>query len=215
MLKALYEQNLYPYINLDKIYKVKAHESARGIRFFLKEFNDIRKLKFKHVIKIENELYENEEVKFNEEESYVDIMFPALNTGVYQSELAIISGNKKLLSGIFEIEYTESLIGGDVSELKKKVNSTDIYLRLLEAEKKVKDFLEKTEHLTQIVDKNYVHEQIQSSDSWIVQHNLNKYPAVSVVDTGKNEIVGDIKHIDKNSLIINFSHAFSGMAFLN
>lgn len=214
MLKALYERNLYPYINLDKIYKVKAHESARGIRFFLKEFNDIRKLKFKHVIKIENELYENEEVKFNEEESYVDIMFPALNTGVYQSELAIISGNKKLLSGIFEIEYTESLIGGDISELKK-VNSTDIYLRLLEAEKKVEDFLEKTEHLTKVVDKNYTHEQIQSSDSWIIHHDLNKYPCVSIVDSGDNVVYGEVKYTSKNDLVINFSHAFSGMVFLN
>src|SRR3712207_8684801 len=86
MLKALYEQNLYPYINLDKVYKIKAHESARGIRFILKEFNDTSKLKFKHIIKIGNELYENEAVKFNEEESYVDVMFPALDTGIYRSE---------------------------------------------------------------------------------------------------------------------------------
>jgi|SRR3712207_2203191 len=215
MLKALYEQNLYPYINLDKVYKIKAHESARGIRFILKEFNDTSKLKFKHIIKIGNELYENEAVKFNEEESYVDVMFPALDTGIYQSELAIISGDKKLLSGIFEIEYTESLIGGDVSELKKKISSTDIFLKLLEAEKKVKVLLEKTESLTEIIDKNYVHDQIQSSTVWAIQHNLNKYPSVSVVDSGKNEVVGDINYIDKNNLVINFSHAFSGKAFLN
>lgn len=215
MLKALYEQNLYPYINLDKVYKIKAHESARGIRFILKEFNDTSKLKFKHIIKIENELYENESVKFNEEESYVDVMFPALDTGTYQSELAIISGDKKLLSGIFEIEYTESLISGDISELKKKINSTDIFLKLLEAEKKVKVLLEKTESLTEIIDKNYVHDQIQASNAWVVHHGLNKYPCVSVVDTGENIVYGEVKYTGKNDLIINFSHAFSGKAFLN
>lgn len=214
MLKGLYRCYLSPDSQIDKLFKVNASESARGVRFILNDFRELEKLSFRHVIKINDQLFENEQIIFDKEDGYFDVIFPPLKSGKYKSEIAIICEGKKLLSGIFEIEYTESLIGGEVAELKK-LNGADIFEKLMSAEKKVEDFLEKTEHLTKIVDKNYIHEQIQSSDIWVVHHDLNKYPCVSIVDTGKNEIVGDIKHIDKNNLTINFSHAFSGMAFLN
>ncbi|WP_368346640.1 hypothetical protein [Peptostreptococcus anaerobius] len=214
MLKGLYRCYLSPDSQIDKLFKVNASESARGVRFILNDFRELEKLSFRHVIKINDQLFENEQIIFDKEDGYFDVIFPPLEPGKYKSEIAIICEGKKLLSGIFELEYLESLIGGEVAELKK-LNGADIFERLMSAEKDINDLLEKTKGITELVDKNYIHDQIQASTSWIVQHNLNKYPAVSVVDTGKNEIVGDIKHIDKNSLIINFSHAFSGMAFLN
>jgi hypothetical protein len=44
---------------------------------------------------------------------------------------------------------------------------------------------------------------------------LNKYPSVTVVDTGFNVVYGDITHISKNELKINFTDGFSGEAYLN
>lgn len=214
MLKGLYRCYLSPDSQIDKLFKVNASESARGVRFILNDFRELEKLSFRHVIKINDQLFENEQIIFDKEDGYFDVIFPPLKSGKYKSEIAIICEGKKLLSGIFELEYLESLIGGEVVELKK-LNGADIFERLVSAEKDINDLLEKTKGITELVDKNYIHEQIQAANIWIVQHNLNKYPAVSVVDTGKNEIVGDIKHIDKNNLTINFSHAFSGMAFLN
>lgn len=61
----------------------------------------------------------------------------------------------------------------------------------------------------------YVHEQGVASDEWIVEHNLNKYPSVTVVDSSDNEIVAEIEYIDKNSLKIKMTGAFKGKAFLN
>lgn len=214
MLKGLSRFYLSPDTQIYKRFKVNANESARGVRFILNDFRDIDKISFRNVIKMGQDIYENESVYFDKEDGYVDVIFPPLDAGIYKSELAIIYKNKKLLSGIFEIEYVDSLLGGESANLKK-VSGVDLFDRLMNAENEINELVEKTKSLTEIVDKNYTHDQIQASTSWMVQHNLNKYPSVSVVDSGKNEVVGDINYIDKNNLVINFSHAFSGKAFLN
>lgn len=64
-------------------------------------------------------------------------------------------------------------------------------------------------------DKNYIHYQNTASDTWLINHNLNKYPAVNVVDSAGNEVVGDVEYIDVNNLKITFMGAFKGKANLN
>ena len=64
-------------------------------------------------------------------------------------------------------------------------------------------------------DKNYVHPQDQASAIWTVQHNLNKFPSVTSVNTNNIEMYGEVVFDDLNSLTINFSAAFSGQAFIN
>ena len=61
----------------------------------------------------------------------------------------------------------------------------------------------------------FVHEQIYSAFVWEVQHNLKKFPSVTVIDTGGNVMVGSITYLDDNNLIITFSHEFSGVVYLN
>ena len=64
-------------------------------------------------------------------------------------------------------------------------------------------------------DKNFVYVQAISSDIWEITHNLNKYPAVTVVDSGGSVVVGEIVYIDKNNIRITFASAFSGKAYFN
>ncbi len=61
----------------------------------------------------------------------------------------------------------------------------------------------------------YVHEQGVSSAVWTVQHNLNKYPSVTVVDSSENEIIAEIEYIDKNTVQITMTGASKGRAYLN
>jgi hypothetical protein len=61
----------------------------------------------------------------------------------------------------------------------------------------------------------YVHNQIAASAEWVVAHNLNRYPSVTVVDTGNNTVGGDIIYNSLNVLTVTFSSAFSGKAFIN
>ena len=46
-------------------------------------------------------------------------------------------------------------------------------------------------------------------------HSLNKYPSVSVVDTGNNLVYGDVQYTSLSNLTITFSADTSGTAYLN
>ncbi|GAB6169701.1 hypothetical protein JCM1393_21610 [Clostridium carnis] len=64
-------------------------------------------------------------------------------------------------------------------------------------------------------DKAYTHTQIAPNETWNVMHGLNKYPNVTVVDSSGDKVMGDIRYIDKNNVIISFTAAFAGIAYLN
>lgn len=61
----------------------------------------------------------------------------------------------------------------------------------------------------------YEHDQGVAAVLWTVQHNLDKHPAVTAVDTANTVVVGDVEYIDTNNLQITFNSAFSGYAYLN
>lgn len=71
------------------------------------------------------------------------------------------------------------------------------------------------EELGIICDKTFVYNQATSSDVWEIEHNLNKYPAVTVVDSGGSVVIGEIVYTDKNNVRITFTSAFSGKAYFN
>jgi hypothetical protein len=62
---------------------------------------------------------------------------------------------------------------------------------------------------------SHIHNQTVSSSTWNITHNLNKYPSVSIVDSSNEEVIGEVEHVNSNSLIVKFSAPFSGKAFLN
>ena len=64
-------------------------------------------------------------------------------------------------------------------------------------------------------DKNYVFVQGVPETTWTIQHNLQKFPSVSVVNNNNVLIYGDTTYTDTNNLTINFSAGFSGKAYLN
>jgi hypothetical protein len=51
--------------------------------------------------------------------------------------------------------------------------------------------------------------------TWVVVHNLGKFPSVSVVDSSGHLVFGDVQYNSNNSLTIFFSAAFAGNAYLN
>ena len=61
----------------------------------------------------------------------------------------------------------------------------------------------------------YIHEQGVASATWTINHNLNKFPAVSVVDSAGNEIVAEVSYPDKNTCIVTMVGASKGKAYLN
>ena len=71
------------------------------------------------------------------------------------------------------------------------------------------------EELGIVYDKTFIYNQATSSDVWEIEHNLDKYPSVTVVDSGGSVVVGEIVYIDKNNIRITFASAFSGKAYFN
>lgn len=64
-------------------------------------------------------------------------------------------------------------------------------------------------------DKEYVFTQSVAEKEWEIVHDLDKYPSVTIVDSGGNEVVGDVTYLTKNKLTVSFTAPFSGKAYLN
>ena len=50
---------------------------------------------------------------------------------------------------------------------------------------------------------------------WNIQHNLGKFPSITVIDTGDTVVTGEYTYIDNNNVQLNFSAGFAGKAYLN
>jgi hypothetical protein len=61
----------------------------------------------------------------------------------------------------------------------------------------------------------YIHNQQQSTSSWEIEHNLNRFPSVEVVDSAGSVVIGNIIYVDENNITITFSAPFTGKAYLN
>ena len=64
-------------------------------------------------------------------------------------------------------------------------------------------------------DKNFVFTQAVASNTWVIQHNLNKFPSVTSVNVNNIEMFGEVVFADVNNLTINFTSASSGKAYIN
>lgn len=62
---------------------------------------------------------------------------------------------------------------------------------------------------------SYIHNQRGPRDTWLINHGLLKFPSVSIVDSGGSMVYGDVQYIDNKTIMITFTGAFSGMAYLN
>ena len=61
----------------------------------------------------------------------------------------------------------------------------------------------------------FVFEQNAPATTWNIQHNLGKFPSVSVINNNNVVINGEVTYIDNNNVQLNFSAGFTGKAYLN
>lgn len=64
-------------------------------------------------------------------------------------------------------------------------------------------------------DKTFVFTQNAATNPWYINHNLNKFPSVSMVLSTGQMGVADVTYINANNLTITFSGDESGKAYLN
>lgn len=99
----------------------------------------------------------------------------------------------------------------------RKVITTTYSLRITKSFLN-QDSLEETkdnEVIYKGADKFFIFDQLVSSSEWMIQHNLEKYPSVTILDSAGTNVIGDVVYIDNNNLKIIFSSKMSGKAYLN
>lgn len=61
----------------------------------------------------------------------------------------------------------------------------------------------------------YVFEILTPQSEWLIEHNLGKYPSVSLADNNGNVFWGNVQYLDLNTIKITFKKAVTGKAYLN
>ena len=61
----------------------------------------------------------------------------------------------------------------------------------------------------------YVQDFSVAASTWVINHNLGKYPSVSTVDSDGSIINGAVTYNDANKITVVFTSATSGKAYLN
>ena len=64
------------------------------------------------------------------------------------------------------------------------------------------------------VAQGFTFNQASPLDVWVITHNLNVYPTVTVVDTDGNVIHCDVKYNSLNQVEVKFIMPFAGTAYL-
>lgn len=94
------------------------------------------------------------------------------------------------------------------------LKNTSAYLEVLKA---YKELCKKVNSLDSCESKpiSFIFSQGVASSTWTIVHNLNFFPNVTIVDSAGDEVIGDIHYSNINTIIVHFSGAFSGKAYLS
>lgn len=61
----------------------------------------------------------------------------------------------------------------------------------------------------------YDHTQSTPVSIWEINHKLDRFPNVVIVDSAGTKVEGDVKYIDSDNVKLIFGAAFAGTAYLN
>lgn len=126
----------------------------------------------------------------------------------YDGQLSKLTGNDYIVS---DKDPSESDINSEV--LTHWINTSNESVFILTSIKEGKATWKKITGIKG--DSSYDFVQSIALDTWMINHNLGKYPSVVVVDSEMNNVVGEINYIDVNTLYIRFSEKLAGAAYLN
>lgn len=60
-----------------------------------------------------------------------------------------------------------------------------------------------------------IFDQAETSDTWVITHNLNKYPSVTVVDSAGTQFMAQIEYNSRNQVTVYLNGMTTGKAYLN
>lgn len=132
----------------------------------------------------------------------------SINEKTVEAVLTSVNLETKIDGGNLEVVIGDSA-KMEVSEAVNYIKSGEAELRPLVIEAKY--WAEKSE----LYANTYIHEQAIASDTWVITHNLNKYPSVTIVDSAGNVFTPAIQYDSKNQVTVTMNGATTGKAYLN
>lgn len=60
----------------------------------------------------------------------------------------------------------------------------------------------------------HIHTQGAAVTTWPITHALGGFPSVTVVDSANTVVFGEINYVSTSQIVVNFTAAFSGYAYL-
>lgn len=60
----------------------------------------------------------------------------------------------------------------------------------------------------------YTHNQLEPADTWVITHNLGRFPVIEIVDSANSVVEGDVFYQDNNTIIVSFGSALGGKAYM-
>lgn len=76
------------------------------------------------------------------------------------------------------------------------------------------DYLVTEKAVARAID-TYVHDQAIPESVWVVEHNLGRYPSVTVIDSAGTQFISQVEYNSKDKLTIYMNGSTTGKAYLN
>jgi phosphosulfolactate phosphohydrolase-like enzyme len=61
----------------------------------------------------------------------------------------------------------------------------------------------------------FVYTQSSPANNWIVNHDLDKYPSITILDTEGFQVEADVEYTSLNQVVLTFNPAFAGKVIAN
>mgnify|MGYP007028009877 FL=1 len=147
------------------------------------------------------------------------------NTVIFSTETTVNANNEvlfiidKILPAtqyILEIIVDDKYIFPSDNSLHLNITASSLGALVKEIENNPLDLIiDDLKSRLEISGSNHVHTQQVASNIWEINHSLNKYLSVTIVDTSGNLVVGSVHYISTSKIIVKFSAPFAGVAYLN
>ena len=62
--------------------------------------------------------------------------------------------------------------------------------------------------------RRHVHTQALPASTWTINHTLDGYPSVMVVDSAATVVIGEVSYVSTSQVVVEFTAPFSGYAYL-
>lgn len=127
---------------------------------------------------------------------------------ITESGFFVWNGNIWLPVGISASDYDRlnDAYNGTITDASITSDTQNIYLTLNKRS---------GSPITDLVKFKHIHNQTVATSEWLIEHNLNCFPSVTIIDSANSEVIGEVEYINTNSLKAKFSASFSGIAYLN